>query len=183
MTLEKKKQIWDAMTKYERSLIAGELLIEKDSSSIADEVFAQMDIKDFFFKLDKWYNFGDANPREHGGIFVKRTATEIEVVSTDFLEGLHGIGGYQFNQRSEYADELIAEFIKFKSCEGKSGVGRCMDWGRFVQLEKEGWPIDRILMYLAADMISYYGSSCEIDSDTNYWGYLKRHGITPKNWV
>ena len=63
------------------------------------------------------------------------------------------------------------------------GVGSFADWGRFVQMEKDGTPFDDFVFYFAADMISYWGGQCEPDNDTNYWDMLGIHGITYRNYI
>lgn len=140
------------------------------------------------FKEKKWYNFGDVNPRINGGIFVKRDGDEIEVVSTDNLEEI-GVtspysfgegGGYHFNQRSDYVSDLKLVWERFKdNPDERGGVASCMDWKRYLKMDMD-W--DTLVYHLAVDMIGYYGGDCEIDFDTNYWGYLKSHGITPNNF-
>ena len=133
------------------------------------------------FKENKWYNLGDANPREHGGVFVKRIGNEIEIVSTDNNEN-YGGKGYTINERSEYIDELKARFEKFKQTK-TDNIGNFADWERYIELEKEDdWDLDRIVFYLASDVMSYYGPSTESETGTNYWELLGCHGIRPNNY-
>lgn len=133
------------------------------------------------FKQRKWYNFGDANPRIHGGVFIRRNDDEIEVISTDNKEEIYGNKGYIFNSRIDYVSELISLYETFK-INPNNGVGSSCDWKRYIELEKEGWEIEQIVMYLAADMISYFGGDCETDNDDNYWGYLGSYGIRCNNF-
>jgi hypothetical protein len=142
------------------------------------------------FKENKWHNFGDVNPRIHGGVFIKRCGDDIEVVSTDNLEevgdyrdGECPVYKYSFNQRTESVEDLLSQYERFKQNPDKNrGVGNSCDWKRYIKLEAEGWELLDIVMYLASDMILYFGSACEIDTDSNYWSYLKSHGITPNNY-
>jgi len=133
------------------------------------------------FKQNKWYNLGDVNPRLYGGIFVKRDGDEIEVVSTDNNEETYGGKGYTFNSRIDYVSEIVDLYEKFKKNLDK-GIGSCFDWKRYIKLEKEGWTIDEIVMYLASDMIGYYGGDTESENDTNYWERLGYWGIRPNNF-
>ena len=134
------------------------------------------------FKEDKWYNHGDVNPREHGGIFVRRVGNEIEVVTTH-----NNDGEYTLTSRSDYIDDLKDRYSVFKTDSDKrsdnNAVGSYADWKRYIKMEEDGVSLDDIVFYLAADMISYYGGDCEPDKDTNYWDMLGIHGITYRNYI
>jgi hypothetical protein len=130
------------------------------------------------FKQNKWYNFGDVNPRIHGGIFVKREDTTIDVVSTHNKDEICGEDGYIFDFKTEYISELIEAYNKFKENPDESrGVASYCDWKRYIQLEEDGWVIDDIMMLLAPDMLSYSGGDCEAEQVNNYWKTLRSHGI------
>ncbi len=129
------------------------------------------------FKQNKWHNFGDANHRTEGGMFVKRVGDDIEVVQTVNNEE-HGGKGYTVNSRSDSVAYLKSRFQTFKENPWENSVGSFADWGRYVELEaKSNWPIDTIVMYLAGDMISYYGPDGEPNCGTNYWDLLGINGI------
>ena len=133
------------------------------------------------FKENKWYNHGDVNPREHGGVFVRRVGNEIEVVETHNNDD-HGGVGYTVQCRSDYIDDLKEKFESFKKNQETSTVGSCTDWGRFIKMEEDGVSLDTIVFFLAADMMSYYGGDCESDVGTNYWDLLAIHDITYRNY-
>ena len=128
------------------------------------------------FKQNKWHNIGDINHRTEGGIFVKRVDDEIEVVQT-YNNEEHGGKGYTVTSRTENVSDLIERYKQFK-INPNEGVGNGCDWGRYVELEKTDWSIDVIVMYLAADMISWYGGDCEPETGTNYWDLLGMNGIS-----
>ena len=131
------------------------------------------------FKQNKWYNFGDVNPREYGGIFIKRVGDEMEAVSTDNLTEVGGVG-YQVNRRSDYASDLLLIWEKFKkNPDERGGVASCMDWKRYLKMDNMDW--DTLVFHLAVDMIGYYGGSCETEYGTNYWELLGSDGITYRN--
>lgn len=142
------------------------------------------------FKQNKWYNFGDANPRLHGGVFIKRTENEIETISIDISQFVSekydnnkSYNMYIVNRRTDYVDELVRDYQQFKkNCNSRGGVGVFADWKRYIELEKTVDMSD-IVFYLAADTIAYYGGSCESESGTNFWALLKQDGITPRNYI
>jgi hypothetical protein len=130
------------------------------------------------FKQNRWYSFGDVNPREHGGVFVKRDGDEIETVSTDNMSDV-GQTGYQINRRSDYVSDLKVQWEQFKQDpDNARGVAASMDWKRYLENEMD-W--DTLVLHLAVDMIGYWGSSCEIETGTNYWEMLKIDGISYRN--
>jgi hypothetical protein len=126
---------------------------------------------------------GDVNPRQEDGVFVKRDGNSIEVVSTYNLEQC-GEKGYRINSRTDEINDILERYKEFKdNPEQKSSVGSFADWKRYLQLEAQGLDFDSIAMYLATDMILYYGGDCESESGTNYWEMLSCYGITPKNYI
>ena len=203
MTKYRQKQIWDGMIKEERleALLASynfkgqdvEEIASRTSDELPGNIWDQIEIQEPHFKQNKWYNLGDVNPREHGGIFIRRIGNDIEVVSTDVDENNMQVyydfdkkregTNYIINSRSDYVDYLWSRWQNFKK--GKdTAVGSFADWKRMVELEeKEGWPFERIVFYLVSDMMSYYGGSCESDYGSNYWDLLRMQGVTLKNFV
>ena len=144
------------------------------------------------FKQNKWYNFGDVNPREHGGVFVKRVENEIEVVTTN-IDLDNPELNYIIQSRSDYVDYLLARYESFKknpeATTGDTAVGRFADWKRLIEQEESQTPethkqwYNDLVFYLAVDMISYYGGDSEREYDTNYWVALGFHGITYRNYT
>lgn len=137
------------------------------------------------FKDNKWYNIGDVNPREHGGVFVRKSGDNIEVVETTNNED-HGGVGYTVQYRDDSIDYLKSRFESFKenpdSRSQDNGVGRFADWNRLIKMEHDGVSLDDIVVYLAADMVSYYGGDSEPDVGTNYWNMLGMYGIDYRNY-
>lgn len=133
------------------------------------------------FKENKWYNLGDVNPRIHGGTFVKRDGDDIEIVETINNKETYGGHGYTIQRRDESVKDLVHRYEELKK--GIiSGVANSCDWKRFIALEKSGWKIDAIVMFMASDMMSYYGGACENDIGNNYWELLGSDGIKPNNF-
>lgn len=133
------------------------------------------------FKKNKWYNFGDADHRIHGGVFVKRETPckdfehlgdSFEIVEVVNNAESYGGTGYTANSRDESADSLQTLWDKFVAG-GKVPVADTMDWNLFKEIDPE----DR-LFYLAASMISYYGGACDPSMGTNYWDLLGTQGIS-----
>jgi hypothetical protein len=139
------------------------------------------------FKENKWYNLGDVNPREHGGVFVKRDGNEIETVSIDPLEDLglynseyKGKKGYIIQRRSDYVDELFQSYEQFKENGDKDkGVGNSCDWGRYKEFDID---MESLAVYLATDMMYYSGGTVEHETGTNFWELLGYDGIKPNNY-
>ena len=141
------------------------------------------------FKKNKWYNLGDVNPREHGGMFVKKDDTDIEVVMT-YLDP-DNESNYYIQSRSEDIKSLLSLYDDFKKNPDAriecNDVGRYADWARFIKEEntaesKEEF-YNNLVFYLASDMISYYGGDCEPECDSNYWEMLGFYGITNRNFT
>jgi len=137
------------------------------------------------FKENQWYNLGDVNPREHGGVFVRMVGNEIEVVQTTNNED-HGGSGYTIQSRSDDINELKDRYSIFKTDPDKksdnNAVGSFADWKRLIQMEKDGVSLKSIVFYLAADMVSYYGGDSEPDVGTNYWVMLSWHDVRYRNY-
>lgn len=120
-------------------------------------------------KQNKWYNFGDVNPREHGGRFVRRIGDSIEVVITH----CHASPGYWMQYNEYEVKELIEEYKKWND-DSTQGPGSYSDWTVY-----KGMDIDDLMYYLAIDMLGYYGGpeDDQIEIETNYWKELKSYGI------
>jgi hypothetical protein len=62
-----------------------------------------------------WKNYGDINPREHGGIFIRDNGTDLDIVEANNLEGqvsdeyIKKNGRYLFNHRNVTKIELLAD--------------------------------------------------------------------------
>jgi hypothetical protein len=133
------------------------------------------------FKQNKWYNLGDVNPREHGGVFVRRIGNSIEVVETH-----NNDGEYTISYKDDFVDYLKTRFNHFKTApnetKGNWGVGSFADWGRYIKMEEDGVSLDDIVFHIATDMLSYYGGDSEPELGTNYWDLLGLYGITYRNY-
>ena len=130
-------------------------------------------------KQNKWHNFGDVNPRIHGGIFVKRDDITIEVVSITNNEE-NGGKGYTLQSDTYYVSDLIEEYETFKKKDQNTyrGVGSYADWRRYIELERKGWTIDDIVMHIAPDMLNYFGGEYT-EQVSNYWKALNCYSIRP----
>ena len=128
-------------------------------------------------KENKWYNFGDVNPREHGGNFVKIDGDEIMVVHTTNNDesGWNDGAGYTFQSRTESVQELTERFEAFKNGK-KDEVGNFADWTLFIM---NGWEIDEIVARMAGDILSYEGGDDYPETAYNYWKELRSYGIYP----
>lgn len=121
-----------------------------------------------------WINFGDANPREEGGIFIKYDSKreEFNIVHTRDMKSYfskreyqdmrkRGMGRYQIEEvevpLDEVENERVMHFV------GTGGVETIGDVGNILS----GW-------------IPYYGGSFKQTTD-NYWKTLEEFGIYPNH--
>ena len=128
-------------------------------------------------KQKKWYNFGDVNPREYGGNFVRIDGDEVTAVVTHNNEetGYNDGAGYLFQSRTESVKELTERFEKFKQG-NKDGCGNYADWTMFID---NGWEMDEIVARMAGDILSYEGGDDYPEVAYNYWKELRSYGIYP----
>ncbi len=121
------------------------------------------------FKRNKWYNFGDINPREEGGRFARRVGDSIEAVLTQVWSG----GGYYIQYNEYEVKELLEEYEKWKA-NSSYGPGSYSDWTVYQDMD-----IEEVVLYLAIDMLNYHGGpeSDQIEIETDYWGALLQYGI------
>lgn len=125
----------------------------------------------------KWLNVGDINPRESGGVFVRRVGDDMEVVSIRPWEEGPDTERYQQYVMDSANFEIIDILTHFYR---KTGPYDFADWGS-VLTNRTGGPRDN-LGILAGDMINYWGGDCETRVETNFWGMLRSEGVTPKNF-
>jgi hypothetical protein len=138
-----------------------------------------------------WYNFGDVNHREHGGMFVRKWDNEIEVVRIVMLDEPVLVtvernfcknyqverNQYVLSSRSDYVKDLLQDWNAFKRGQ-QNAVGRFADWKQLLDNKTEGL---ELLFRLAIDHMSYYGGSNEDMIGTNYWDLLGPEGIGRNN--
>ena len=101
-------------------------------------------------KSNKWMNWGDVNPREHGGMFIKYDEKNKEylILKTTAIENPDG---FDYSYLIEY--------------------NACTNTGLERKVEN--------IIGLAIAWMSYYGSYEEPYIVTNYWEELKKYGIYP----
>ena len=126
-----------------------------------------------------WINFGDINPREYGGIFVRNVDGEIEVIETRNLEEECGLQGqYRIQEYSiteNEAQELWDNFLLGDN--SVDPVASYADWDTLRDADN-----DIRLARIAIDMLSYYGPNCDYpEIVTNYWQSLRQYGIYPRH--
>lgn len=117
-------------------------------------------------KSNNWVNYGDINPREHGGIFVRYNPKhkEYEIVQTTSTEDFDG---FDFSYFFEHTTVKKSALLKDKGLHSFAGI--------------EGTPsgqlTEREIIYALTSYISYYGSDDGGYQVNNYWGELKSYGI------
>jgi len=134
------------------------------------------------YKENTWYNFGDVNHQECGGMFVRKWNNEIEVVRTINNEE-YGGKGYTLSTRVDEAVELENEIKDFKNSisdpgVSSNGIAKFADWKQLIDNKVEGL---QLLFLVAISYMDYYGGSHEDLTDTNYWKLLQGEGISPSN--
>ena len=123
-------------------------------------------------KSNCWYNFGDINPRLHGGLFVRWDGDKLfEVVEVSGKSD--GDIYYYFQTRNESIDDLDYRWVNRRN----DPVAKFADWDRM----NGTCPVYIRRSLQLCDIISYYGGECERESDSNWWRGLKSYGIT--SWI
>lgn len=115
-------------------------------------------------KTNNWVNYGDVNPREHGGLFIRynKDFKEFEILQTTSTRDFEG---FKYSYFFEYATVNKSALIKDKELHS------------FVGLEtKENFTEEEIIL-IASSWISYYGPDDCGSEINNYWGELKAYGI------
>jgi hypothetical protein len=128
-------------------------------------------------KINQWYNFGDVNHREHGGIFVKRNSDSIKVVEIRQCENNDKVF-YELHSREDPIQDIIElfnSFLKNKS----SGIGQTCDWERYIDNNINN---EDFAMILSADVIRYSGGDWEGFTQYNNWGNLGKIGFGANYW-
>lgn len=112
-------------------------------------------------KANKWMNWGDVNPREYGGIFIKysKENKEYAILKTTPMENPDG---FDYSYLIEYAVVKRSTLLRDDICTN-TGLERKVE----------------NIIGLAIAWISYYGSYEEPYVVTNYWEELKKYGIYP----
>ncbi len=136
------------------------------------------------YQKNKWYNFGDVNHREEGGIFVKRVIPHknysndgdtIDIVRIDNTI-IENKKVYMIYSREDSVSDLQDMWKRYKEGEKISVASTC-DWERLKGITDQ----DYIIFQIAIDMIMYYGGDSETISGTNYWELLRQNGIYPSS--
>ena len=115
---------------------------------------------------NKWLNYGDVNPREHGGIFIRYDPEDqmyeiLQTTSTKDFDDLEF--SYLFEHVFIEKDTLLED----KGLQSFAGINIKEPIG-----EKE-------IIYIATSYIPYYGAEDDCYQVDNYWGELKTYGIYP----
>lgn len=161
-----KREIWDQHEEETNNL--GWYRI----GNIGRKLYARAleDVSEFF---DTWVNFGDVNPREEGGIFIKfdPETDEFIVVYTRDMKNYFGEdeqrelrkhGGKRYMIESACGDFKDVNDSNVMSFAGVDNINTVYDIGNILC----GW-------------IPYYGG--DVEHTDNYWRTLERYGIYPKH--
>lgn len=113
-------------------------------------------------KSNNWINYGDINPREHGGIFIRynEDSEECEILQTTSTENYET---FEYSYFFEYAVVDKSALIEDEGLHSFAGIST-----------KENFTEEEIV-FIATSWISYYGADgYEVN---NYWAELKKYGI------
>ena len=117
-------------------------------------------------KSNNWVNYGDVNPREHGGLFVRYDPKykEYEIIQTTSTEDYDG---FDF---SYFFDHVVVD---------RSDLLEDKDLHAYAGIEKAhiGQLTEKEIIYVLTSYISYRGSDDGGYQVNNYWGELKKYGI------
>lgn len=111
---------------------------------------------------NKWINYGNANPREHGGIFVRFNPKNktYEIIQTTPMADYDG---FDFSYLFEHAIVKGSALKKDKALQSFAGYT-----GNVTKSE---------LSRVAASYFAYYDPDENAIKVNNYWGELKNYGI------
>jgi len=117
-------------------------------------------------KSNNWKNYGDRNPREHGGIFIRYNPEheQYEIVQTTSTVDYDG---FDFSYFFELAIVEKSVLIEDQGLQRFAGIEPVSPG---VLTEKE-------ILFLATSYIPYYGGDEGGYETNNYWGELKTYGI------
>jgi len=124
-----------------------------------------------------WKNYGDVNPQEHGGIFIKLSGpNSIEVVTTTNGED----AGFTEDDQYVQVVDLYADEITKALNNPEEDVGGFVDviggWENSVK------PLEGSIIYLITGWTQYHGADdtethYNIKTDDDYDKMLRQHGI------
>lgn len=117
-------------------------------------------------RSNNWKNYGDINPREHGGIFVRYDSKnkEYEIIQTASTEDFDG---FDFSYFFECATVKKSALMKDESLHAFAGI----------EGVTSGYLTEKEIIYAVTAYIPFYGSDDGGYQVNNYWGELKRYGI------
>ncbi|MCK5013675.1 MAG: hypothetical protein KAS66_07635 [Candidatus Omnitrophica bacterium] len=117
-------------------------------------------------KSNNWINYGDVNPREHGGLFVRYDPKhkEYEIVQTTSSEDFDG---FDFSYFFEHNIVKMSALLEDKGLHSFAGIEKA----------STGYLTESEVIYALTSYIPYYGSDNGGYQVNNYWGELKSYGI------
>ena len=117
-------------------------------------------------KSNNWINYGDVNPREHGGTFIRYDPKhkEYEIVQTISTEDFDG---FDFSYLFEHVVVNKSALLEDRDLHSFAGIEKAPS-------EKL---TEREIIYALTSYIAYYGSDDGGYKVNNYWGELKSYGI------
>lgn len=145
-----------------------------------------------FDPADQWLNYGDANPRVHGGRFVTWTGDGWRMIETRDLQEVGPQGMIQGDDRWLFEDYYIEPADVFVDGEVENGLTDAMkkilaSFSR-EHLDPDNYPeeaddtdlapelIDN-LAYYVVDIPHHAGPHGDDSYHANYWSALERYGI------
>lgn len=115
-------------------------------------------------RSNNWVNYGDINPREHGGLFIRYNENnkQYEILQTTSTENFET---FEYSYFFEYAVVDKSTLIEDEELHSFAGIET-----------KENFTEEEIT-FIATSWISYYGAADGGNEVNNYWAELKSYGI------
>lgn len=119
-------------------------------------------------KSNNWSNYGDVNPREYGGLFIRYDLElqEYEIVQTTSTKDYES---FEYSYWFEVANVKFSTLLKDKALQNFAGV----------VVEDTQSLTDDVIISILTSYIPYYRSDDNGYEVSNYWGELKTYGIYP----
>jgi len=126
-------------------------------------------------KLNKWYNFGDIDHREHGLQAVRKTGeNEFDIVminiNPDFMPISDPWNSHEKAYNTIKRQYIVNSYTGFQLEEFDDGVLSFQGWEKTPNTDKEK-------AVYCTGYIQYHGGDCEIKIVSNYYKELRSYGI------
>lgn len=139
-------------------------------------------------KTNEWNNYGDMNPEDHGGRFIKWTGGSWELIETSRSEDIAGEdfaeenGEHMIEHIYIYPDEV---FIDGNPENGFTDTMHSIfdSLGMDRNLTPENPEIMDNLQYYLADFNYYIGGNHYDFKDGDYWDIVESYGVNPEDIV